>query len=512
MPRYAAIDIGSNSVRLLAAEVVPGAPLRVLAADRQVTRLGAGVFQTGQISQDALEYVISVLSRMAQTYRRHDVAGVRAVATSAVRDARNQSEFIRRASQAIEAPVEIISGQEEARLIHLGVQSLWPHPRKRVLLIDVGGGSAEITLSENGAMLDAFSKPLGAVRLTEVFLKSDPPAPVELHRMDEFIEQKLEPIVRRIGIGKFDRAIATSASASALVCAVNRVPRARRDAADRLRATTPQIRKLYQDLSTRNVAGRRKVTGIGPRRAEIIVPGAAVFKHVLDAFHLPSVYYCAAGVRDGIIADLAARRVGRELSRMDRDQRVAVEELARRFGVPLRHARKVAALANEIFESLTPLHQLPRFYGKMLDAACYLRDIGHYISDTSHHKHSSYVVMNSDLPSFTEQERKFIAVLCRYHRKSMPQPRHQEFQALSPENQSAILYLSPILRLADGLDRTRDQRIEAVQCELRNGNVVVLIESDHDTGLEQWAAERVSENFRQVYDKHLSVARTRRSG
>jgi exopolyphosphatase/guanosine-5'-triphosphate,3'-diphosphate pyrophosphatase len=511
MPRYAAIDIGSNSVRMLVAEATPGAPLRVLAADRQVTRLGASVFQTGQIAQDSMDNVTSLLSRMAQSYRKMDVAGVRAVATSAVRDARNQSEFIRRVSHAIEAPVEIISGQEEARLIHLGVQSLWPQPTKRVLVIDVGGGSAEIMLSENGTMAEAFSKPLGAVRLTEVFLRSDPPDPVELHRLEEFIAQKLEPIVRRIGTGNFDRAIATSASAAAIVCAANRIPRARRDSADRLRATTAQIRKLYKDLAVRNIVGRRRFTGIGPRRAEIIVPGAAVFKHVLEAFHLPSVYYSTAGVRDGIIADLAARRVGRRLSRMDRDQRTAVEGLARRFGVPLKHGRKVAALANEIFESLAPLHRLPPFYGKLLDAACYLRDIGHYISDTSHHKHSSYVVMNADLPGFTEQERRFIAVLCRYHRKSMPQARHQEFQSLSPDSQSAIMYLSPILRLADGLDRTRDQRIEAVQCEVRNGNVVVLIESEQDTGLEQWAAERASESFRQVYEKNLSVARARRN-
>ena len=512
MARYAAIDIGSNSVRLLVAEATPGGPTRTLASERQVTRLGESVFRAGQISTDSIEYVCSVLARMAQTYRKLDAVGVRAVATSAVRDARNQVEFIRRASEAIEAPVEIISGQEEARLIHLGVQALWPHPNRRILLIDVGGGSAEITLSESGVMAQAFSRPLGAVRLTEVFLKKDPPDPVELHRMNEFIEQKSEPALRRIGAGGFDRAIATSATAAALVSAVNRVPRARRDSADRLRATASDIRKLYKELSSRNLAGRRKVTGIGPRRAEIIVAGAAVFKHVLEAFQLPSLYYSAAGVRDGIVADLAARGVGRELSRMDRDQRAAVEDIARRFGVPLKHARKVAALANEMFESLAPLHKLPPFYGKLLDAACHLRDIGHYISATGHHKHSSYVVMNSDLPGFTQQERSFIAVLCRYHRKSLPQLRHPEFQSLTPESRRGILYLAPLLRLADGLDRTRDQRVHSIQCQMRNGDVVIQIDSPDDTGLEQWAAERAAESFRQAYDRDLSVARARRAG
>ncbi|MCC6294032.1 MAG: Ppx/GppA family phosphatase, partial [Bryobacterales bacterium] len=179
MPRYAAIDIGSNSVRMLAAEASPGAGFETLAADRQVTRLGESVFRNGRISPEAAAAVCEVLARMAAAYRGLNVLAVRAVATSAVRDAANQQEFLARASEAAGAPVEIISGQEEARLIHLGVEALWPHPRSRVLVVDVGGGSAEFILAENGRRREAFSKPLGAVRLTEVFLKSDPPAPGE---------------------------------------------------------------------------------------------------------------------------------------------------------------------------------------------------------------------------------------------------------------------------------------------------------------------------------------------
>src|ERR1700687_2211158 len=213
MPRYAAIDIGSNSVRMLTAETAPGRDTKILAAERQVTRLGAGVFLNGRIPPEAIDLVCENLSRMAQIYNKLDVIGVRAVATSAVRDASNQHEFLERASEVLGTPVEIISGQEEARLIHLGVQARWPQPDKRVLIIDVGGGSAEIILGENGALSEAFSKPLGAVRLTEVFLKSDPATPVELHRLDEYIEEKLATPLRRIGVGPFDRLVATSATA-----------------------------------------------------------------------------------------------------------------------------------------------------------------------------------------------------------------------------------------------------------------------------------------------------------
>lgn len=513
MPRYAAIDIGSNSVRLLVAEVTPdGKKIRPLGADRSVTRLGESVFRSGRISEDALRVVITELQRMAQAYRKLDVIGVRAVATSAVRDASNQHEFLQRASEAAGTQVEIISGQEEARLIHLGVQSRWPHTRERILVVDVGGGSAELILSDAGQLVTAFSKPLGAVRLTEVFLKHDPPQPQELHRLDGFIDEKLAGPLRRIGAGPFDRVIATSATAAAVVCAINRVPRAKREEADRLRATTAQVRKLFSELAARDVAGRRKINGIGPRRAEIVVAGTAVFLRVLQAFQHHSMYYLAAGVRDGIIADLALRGVGRELSQLSRDQRRVVEDMAHRYGVSMKHARKVAALTHDLFEATQAMHHLPPSYGKLLEASAYLHDIGHFVSDVSHHKHSAYLVAHSDMPGFTDAERQFIAMLCRYHRKAMPTARHTGFQSLTPETRRALLLLSPILRIADSLDRGQHQRVEHVEGELRNGTFVLAMKARGDATLEQWAAERAGDTFRQVYEAPLQVVRDRATG
>jgi exopolyphosphatase/guanosine-5'-triphosphate,3'-diphosphate pyrophosphatase len=508
MPRYAAIDIGSNSVRMLVAEAT-GSGIRSLAADRSVTRLGESVFRSGRISEDAIRFLCDQLVRMREVYSRLDVQGVRALATAAVRDASNQHEVLDRASQAIGARVEIISGQEEARLIHMGVQSRWPQKNGRVLMVDVGGGSMELILSEAGELKTAFSKPLGAVRLTEVFLKSDPPDARALGRMDKYIDEKLAAPLRRIGHGPFQRMIGTSATAAAIVSAVNRVPRARRDTADRLRATAAQVRRLFNELSVRDLAGRRKLAGIGPRRAEIIVAGAAVFRRVLDAFQQSSMYYLAAGVRDGIIVDLAARRVGRELSRLNREQRAVVEDMARRYGVELKHARRVAVLAHEMFDGLRPLHRLPPEQGKLLEASAYLHDIGHFISDTGHHKHSAYIVAHADMPGFTDAERHVIAMLCRFHRKTMPQARHSGFQALAPDWKRSILYLSPLLRLADSLDRGHEQRVEDVECQLKNGTVVLALKAHADADLEQWAAEGAADIFRQVYQTPLTVVRVR---
>jgi len=490
-----------------AAEVAAGQPPRVLASDREVTRLGESVFRAGAVSEEALVASCAVLTRMAALYRKLDVVGVRAVATSAIRDTKNQRDFLDRASAAAGTPVEIISGREEARLIHLGVQGAWPQTGKRVLILDIGGGSAEIVAAEDGRLLEAFSRPLGAVRLREIFLKSDPPAPRELHQMHQYIREKLAPAVRRLGGRKWDRAIATSATAAAVASAVARVARSKREEIDRLRVPTAEVRRLQGKLAEMGLAGRRKVTGIGPRRAEIIVPGLAVLLEFLQEFHLPAAYYSRAGVREGIIADLAARNVGAELSRLSRDQRLEVERLCRRYGVALDHARQVARIASALFTGLAPLHQLPPASGRLLEAAAYLLDVGHFVGSTGHHKHSYYVVANSDLAGFTERERLFVASLCRYHRKSLPSPVHNAYQSLAPEERRMLLSMIPLLRLADNLDRGHEQRVSGVECRLRDGEVTIEVRAHGDIDLEQWGAERAGEAFRQVYNREIRVVR-----
>lgn len=508
MPRYAAVDIGSNSVRMMAAEVNQG-ETRILAEDRQVTRLGESVFRSGKIAKDALDFLCANLSRMAATCSRLDVIALRAVATSAVRDASNQEEFLQRASSALGTNVEVISGPEEARLIHLGVEARWPRPKERTLIVDVGGGSAELIVSQGGQLIDAISKPLGAVRLTEVFIENDPPKAEELNRLRDYIDEKLISFHKQHGSEKFDRAVATSATAAAIVSAVNNVPRLKRDEADRIRASISQVRELCTVLARSDLAARRKLTGIGPRRAEIVIAGTMVFLRTLELFRHRSLFYCTAGVRDGIIADLAARGVGRELSQLSREQRHVTEAIAKRYGVSIKHARHVACLGHRLFEILQPVHQLAPPAGKLLEAAAYLHDVGHFVSSTGHHKHSAYLIANSDLPGFTDQERLTIAALCRFHRKSMPQPRHAQFQSLDNESKRTVLRLTPLLRIADALDRGHEQRVQDVAVEHRDGNINVLIRTDADAGLELWAANEAADAFLEVYAQPIFVQLSR---
>jgi exopolyphosphatase/guanosine-5'-triphosphate,3'-diphosphate pyrophosphatase len=440
-----------------------------------------------------------------------DVVAVRAVATSAVRDAGNQQEFLKRTSDALGTNVEVISGPEEARLVHLGVESRWPRPKERTLILDVGGGSAELIISHNGQLIDTVSKPLGALRLTEMFLKNDPARSDELHRLMQYIDEKLSPFRQQHEPEKFDRVIATSATAAAIVSAVNQIQRSKRDEADRLRASLTQLRELFAQFSQNDLSARRKITGIGPKRAEIVVAGAAVFLKALEAFQTRSLYYCAAGVRDGIIADLAARGVGRELSQLSREQRIVVEAMARKYSVSLKHVKQVACLAHRLFEILQPLHQLPPSAGKLLEAAGYLHDIGHFVSNTGHHKHSAYLIANSDMPGFTNKERLTIAALSRFHRKSMPEARHSHYQALEPDARRQVLLLAPLLRIADSLDRAHEQKVRDVTSAIRDGNLNLFIYAEDDVDLEIWSANEDAKAFRDVYGKSLTLQRANRN-
>lgn len=505
MSRYAAIDIGSNSIRMIAAEVRPKEGMQVLAADRQVVRLGKTVFREGKLGAAEIELACQTLGRMVEQFRKLDVVSVRAVGTAALRDASNRDEFLARAAAIIGHRVEVISGLEEARLIHLGVQTQWPHPRQRVLMMDIGGGSAELILSEGGRLVEAFSKPLGALRLTEVFLKSDPPNQRELARMQKYIQERIAGPVAQLGTARVDRMIATSATAAAAVCAVNNVRRSRRDHADRLAATAPQLRQLFREMCSRDSAGRAKITGIGPRRAEIIVAGLAVLNQVVQELQLNRLYYSMAGVREGIIADLTHRQVGMEQARLNADERRAVRALGRHYGISAPHVRKVAELAGMLFQGLRPLHRLPLAKGRLLEAAAHLYNIGHFVNESRHHRHSMYLVANSDLPGFEDRERQVIATLCRYHRKSMPQASHQTFQALVPEDRNSVSLLTPLLRLAVALDQSQEQRVERVEAAVQANTVELRLFSDRDIDIEQWQAEQVAGIFREVYGLPLTV-------
>ena len=486
--------------------------IRVLAEERQVTRLGESVFRTGRISEDALTFLSATLARMAAIYQKLSVDRVRAVATSAVRDAGNQEEFVARASAILGVGVEVISGPEESRLIQMGVESRWPRPKERTLIIDVGGGSTELIVCQAGQLIDAVSKPLGAVRLTELFLKNDPPKPEELHRMNQYIDEKLASFTKRHRNEKFDRAVATSASAAAVVSAVNELPRVRREESDRMRARTSQVRQLYANLSARDLAARRKVVGIGPRRAEIVIPGAAVFLKVLEGFRHHSIYYSAAGVRDGIIADFEMRGVGRELSQLSNEQRKVVETMAKRYGVSMKHIQKVAQIAVRLFEVSHPVHNLPPAAGKLLHAAAYFALALAALCPAAYRPPQALCVSGGE---FRHARLHQPRALHHFRAVSVPPKidattqNYANFSCLECGREANCFCWLLCCAWRDSLDRGHRQRVHDLKGQIKNGGLLIQVRAEKDADLEVWAANNAAGAFQQVYGIPLSIQRAR---
>jgi exopolyphosphatase/guanosine-5'-triphosphate,3'-diphosphate pyrophosphatase len=238
------------------------------------------------------------------------------------------------------------------------------------------------------------------------------------------------------------------------------------------------------------------------------VAGAGVLALILESLGVERCFYCRAGVRDGVISDLAARGAFFDRPTVDTDQRETVGLMAVRYGVSLQHAQRVAVLTNKLFAGLQPLHLLEPEYGRLLEAAAYLHDVGHFLSSTRHHRHSFYLVANSDLPGFTADERLFIANLCRYHRKNMPKPSQDNFAALGGEQQSALLLLIPLLHIADSLDRSHRQVVVSVEASTTPAQVVLDIRADGDAALEHWAVEQHRDLFAEVYGRNLLLSRS----
>jgi exopolyphosphatase/guanosine-5'-triphosphate,3'-diphosphate pyrophosphatase len=338
-----------------------------------------------------------------------------------------------------------------------------------------------------------------------MFFGEDPPKRDALRQFTEYVREKVGSIRPHSGPLTFDRVIVTAATAAASVRAIREIPASDRDHIDGLTVKTSQVRELFESLASRNLRERQAVTGIGERRAEIIVAGCGALALILEAMGAESCVYSSAGVRDGVIADLAARAAQLDQPRLDAEQRENVQALARRCHSDIEHVEHVASLAGMLFEELAPLHRLEARYGGLLEAAAYLHDIGHFISSTRHHRHSFYVVANSDLPGFENSERFFIANLCRYHRKSMPKPGHDNFRELDQNQHDPLLRLIPLLRIADSLDRSHRRIVRAVAVQLGDEEVTIRLDAKMDATLEDWAARQHSDIFSLVFGKQLKV-------
>jgi exopolyphosphatase / guanosine-5'-triphosphate,3'-diphosphate pyrophosphatase len=509
MQTFAAIDIGSNSCRLKIARVQQHS-LRLLHEDREVTRLGSSVFASGLISPDSMAATLRALKRFYRAVKVHGADQVRAVGTAALREARNAQAFLAWVKSETGWSVEIISGLEEARLIQRGVMNE-PAAQGRCLLIDVGGGSCEITLSERRRIRETVSLPLGAVRLTEEFLSTDPPNRDEISRMKQFIARELRRGQRRLGSFRVSTVIATSGTAAALAesCQAARKTKtpSKASATRMVRvADTRYVRRLAEKLTRMKSAQRSSMPGIGPRRTEIIVAGAYVFAELLEHFSLPGFAYSDLGLRDGILAQMLAEQdaTTRAHEQFELERWQGVLAACKRYGVDPRQAEPVRQHALQLFRDLQPVHGLPPEYRTWLEVAAMLRDVGKFMNYQGHHRHAQYIVANSELFGFTPRQRAIVSAITRYLGKSRPVAADRTMRAIAPEEHANVRSAVVLLRLAVALNQ--DRASDVLKVVVRAYPKRVLLElSPGRTGaeLELWSLRKEADYFLEVFRREL---------
>jgi len=518
MELFGAIDVGSNSVRLQVAAFISGFQHQVVREERAVTRLGESVFQTGELSERSMKHTIAVLKEFRARAEADSVVALRAVGTSALRDAGNAGRFLAAARRECGLDIDIISGREEARLIHLGVISRLAGPGDPVLVIDVGGGSAEFILGADRRLRACSSAPLGAVRLTELFLESDPPSAPELERLESYVRKKLQRVKTVVrGVRPDDaevagrrngalKVIGCSGTMAALAQAINGValPRAELEG-EKFRVQ--QVEAYYRGIRPLSLAERRATIGLGTRRAEIIIAGAAVVALAMRELEIERVVYSDAGLRDGVLVELAARRKGDAagIQYLNAERLESVHALAEHYGYAPSHSEQVLNLARQLFHLLQPLHGLAQPYGELLEAGAILHDIGAYVNVSKPHKHSFYLVANSELPGYTNRERLLIAVISRYQRGAHPTSEHEGFRKLPAPQQDAVVKLAALLRLADACDNGRRGVVQSLLATARSDRVDLTLLTSGPAELEAWAVRKASAFFRKAFGKKLEV-------
>lgn len=494
MSTLAAIDIGTNSIHLLVARPADNNRFEIVDREKEVVRLGSGSGDMKRLDPEAIERGIEALKRFRQVA---DISGaeIHAVATSAVREAENRHEFIIRAAREAGIHVEVISGVEEARLIHLGVLQAVPVFDTQRLVIDIGGGSTEFVIGRGGDVLEARSLKLGAIRLTERFLRKEPLRRKDVDECREYVRSYLRPVARDL---LRRHSFETAVGSSGTIVNIAEMARAQRGeeparVVSNLTFTADELDGVVRQLvKARTVKERMATPGLDPKRADIILGGALLLEQAFAELGITELTVSDYALREGVILDaLSRRRSASPPLRHLRDIRYeSVLHLASICPDEREHAEHSTMLALELFDQCHDLHGLDDEDREYLEAAGLLANVGLFISHARHHLHSYYIIRNSEhLSGFTDHEIELIAQTARYHRKSAPKAVHEEFARLDEDDQAVVRKLSGILRLGIALDRTHSAVVHDVRCELDGTVLTVHLDTDGaDASLELYTA------------------------
>lgn len=492
----AAIDVGTNALRLELVRMLPDGTLLPLLRERTPVRLGEGLYERGLIRKDAADRLIATLRRYAALCDRFG-AKVRAVATSAMREAKNRGPLLARIRRETGLELEVITGAEEARLICLGILQGSP-ALARSLCIDIGGGSTEVAFAIGPRPKQLWSAPLGAVRLTELFDARGKISKQTLELLRRYSAQALEEALPARIAHAPKVALGSGGTIGALVGFVTQGRKSTLDAR--------QLTRAIEQLASMPLAQRS--LRLDPKRAEVIVSGAVILEALFERLGITSVRRVDEGLREGVLVDLLGQ-VGVS---------AALEEealqLGQRFGFDEAHGRQVEKLSLWLFDQLAALHQLPSTARRLLSVAALLHDLGTVVSYSKHHRHTQYLLRNAELSGLDERDRNLLALIARFHRRSPPERSHPELGPLSDKEFRLVRRCSSLLRVADALDRGHRQRIKALRCALGPKSVRLELRASGSVDLELWDLEREAGLFGEVFDRRLrwdvGLARRRR--
>lgn len=470
----AAIDIGTNSVHLVIAQV-DQLGFHIVTVEKEVVRLGSGSAGFDVLTSEAMNRGILALRRMKQIANAHS-ALVRAVATSAVREAENGQEFVDRVRDEVGIDIQVISGSEEARLIALGVRRSLSLGSDRVLMIDIGGGSTEFTITEGHRTLLSQSLKLGAVRLTDRFM-SNGVGRGAVGKLRAYANSTFAPLANDIRHVGFDRVILSSGTCETLVRASQiREGRETLVSLNGKSITRHHLDELVAEIcECDSVAEISEIPGIDAKRAEIITAGAVLLQEFCRSLKVSSCDYSEFALREGVLFDAAEQLLGMRMSRRDA-ARDGVLRFAQRCSVDIQHSEHVAKISLQIFSELHRQFELDEGLLPVLEAAAILSNVGSSISYSRHHIHSYYMIRNADLVGFSDDDIEMIALAARYHRKGNPKRSHPEYEALDEDRQHDVDLLAGILRVATGLDRSHDQCVASVRCSVLADSVGERVE------------------------------------
>ncbi|OGU13401.1 MAG: exopolyphosphatase [Geobacteraceae bacterium GWC2_53_11] len=459
--RLAAIDIGTNSIRCIVVEVDQQGRYMVLDDEKATVRLGENLAASGAISPAAFARAVDAMSRIRKLIDGLKVTEVEVVATSAVRSASNGGELVSVLSRELGREIRVITGDEEAELVARSVRHNFDMSGKRYMIIDIGGGSVEIMSAVANHVESCFSLELGAVRMTDKFISSDPVKETELDKLKRHVRSELKAAFgdNRPSVQTFIGSGGTITTLASMVMSMRKQAYSTSHGYEVLRS---EVVHLLAMLVRKDIKALRSVPGLNPDRADIIIAGLVVIDELMRYFGANMMLVNERGIREGLIISCMKRLQLLPESQTQRNWKESVLEFARSCHYDEPHSRHVAKISLSIFDGLAKEFGLKKNDRRLLEAAALLHDVGYFISYNSHHKHSHHLIRHAELFGFSPREREMTALIARYHRKSLPKKKHPEYERLEPKDQQLVSRLGGILRLSDGLDRRRSGLVEVV--------------------------------------------------